>query len=286
MATVLLILKIIFRVILIIALVITVLIALLLFTPFQYKVQGKGNGTFKIKATVRWLLFVLIFTVEAVIGGEKQKPKLVLRIFGIPIKLRKRDKKRKKKGKKEKKAEKEAAEAAKDEKMPLESEQGESSEGKAEAEASVEGTAGESASGADKEEPPKKKGGKFKGLMSDEGNKKAINHILEEVKKMLKRILPKRIKANVVFSTGDPSKTGILTGVLSMVPYVYDKGNKVIPDFASDEAYLKGTISAKGNIILIRKAMMAIRLLKDKNVRNLIKNLRGKNQEGKNGKHV
>ena len=68
---------------------------------------------------------------------------------------------------------------------------------------------------------------------------------------------------------------GKLTGILSLVPYVYQRGNRVIPDFEADKAYLKGKASIRGHMILFFALAMLIRLLKDRNFRRMIRKRKG-----------
>ena len=290
MPTALLILKTILKVALIAVLVFLALILLLLFFPFFYRVDIKGNGSFRIKVNLHWLFYVLYLSAVFTFGEDKAPPLVILRIFGIPIQLR--PKKEKKKKRKRKKGEPEEAEEGKnaEENPPSEkpekeaaSEETEQDPGQISSEdaGSADGAAKTEEKESADEDPEAKKAkapGKLEKLIAafkDERNKAAIKHLIEELKKLFSHYKPRKIRMNFVFSTGDPANTGKLTGILSLVPYVYQRGNRVIPDFEADKAYLKGKASIRGHMILFFALAMLIRLLKDRNFRRMIRKRKG-----------
>ena len=110
---------------------------------------------------------------------------------------------------------------------------------------------------------------KVKKIITDEKNKEAVAHLKRELVYLLKVLLPKKSKIDAVFSTGSPDTTGQAFGILACFPAVYQKNWKIIPDFESDELYLKGTIWGKGRIYGYEIIGIILRIIFDKNCRRL-----------------
>ena len=106
----------------------------------------------------------------------------------------------------------------------------------------------------------------------NERNKELIGHLFKELRYVIKHLRPKKVKADVTFSTGDPARTGQILGILCMFPVMYSYDMHIVPDFVEEHFYVKGTIELKGQVRLIYFMIVAIRLLKDKNFRRLFTN--------------
>lgn len=106
--------------------------------------------------------------------------------------------------------------------------------------------------------------------LSDETNKNAVRRLLKEIKTLFHHIGPRRGKAKLRYSTGDPASTGQLTGVLSMCPIFYRRGVEVIPDFTADKFYIRGRFKINGHIQTFHLLGIAFRLYRDKNIKKLI----------------
>lgn len=63
---------------------------------------------------------------------------------------------------------------------------------------------------------------------------------------LLKHIGPRKIKGHVRYGFDEPYKTGQITGYLSLLPFVYQKGFTLEPDFYNK--VIDGNISLKGRI--------------------------------------
>ena len=107
--------------------------------------------------------------------------------------------------------------------------------------------------------------------LSDETNKKAAGKLFKELKSILRHVGPRRGRADLSYSTGDPATTGQFTGILSMMPLMYKKGICVRPDFTAEHFYVRGTFRINGHIQLFRFLGTAIRLYRDKDVKALIR---------------
>lgn len=106
--------------------------------------------------------------------------------------------------------------------------------------------------------------------VSDETNKNAVSHIFKELKTLLHHIGPRRGKAQLSYSTGDPATTGELTGVLSIMPLFYKKGIHLVPDFTSDRFYIQGNFRVNGHFQVFHLLGIFIRVYRDKDLRKLM----------------
>ena len=110
---------------------------------------------------------------------------------------------------------------------------------------------------------------KVKKILMDDKNKEAVTHLKKEVVYLIKVLLPKKSKIDAAFSTGSPDTTGQLFGILACFPAMYQKNWRLLPDFESDELYLKGTIWGKGRIYGYEIVGIILRIVFDKNCRRL-----------------
>ena len=109
---------------------------------------------------------------------------------------------------------------------------------------------------------------KIREILSDE-NKKTIKYIFSQLKKMFKSILPKKIDINITIGTGDPAITGCIIGVINIF-YVYINEKVIVrPNFKEKE--FNGQFFIKGHIYAVVFAYYGIKLILNKNVRNLVK---------------
>ena len=110
---------------------------------------------------------------------------------------------------------------------------------------------------------------KFKKEITDQGNRRAVARIWQEILYLLSHIKPKHIRAEILFSAGDPALTGEVTGALSLLPVMYRSGVHVYPDFLSEACFVRGSFTAKGHMALFNFVRSLIRLLFDKNIKRL-----------------
>ncbi|MGN0482985.1 MAG: DUF2953 domain-containing protein [Lachnospiraceae bacterium] len=114
----------------------------------------------------------------------------------------------------------------------------------------------------------------IKGIINDEANREMVRKILREIKYLIHHYGPRRLKGHISYSTGNPAWTGMATGLVSLVPLVYQKECSILPDFQSDVPYAEGELYAKGHIRLIHAIVAFIRTYRNPNVRKWIKQLR------------
>lgn len=117
----------------------------------------------------------------------------------------------------------------------------------------------------------------IKAVISDETNKQAAALLWKEIKYLLRHFRFRRIDTNLTFGTDDPANTGQILGVLSLFPILYQYHFHIYPDFEAEKFYLKGDFKIAGRIRLIHVLISLIRLIREKEVRVVIKNLLEKN---------
>ena len=84
----------------------------------------------------------------------------------------------------------------------------------------------------------------------------------------------RRIKGYMRFGTGDPASTGELTGILYLfLPAGADKFT-LSPDF--HEAVLEADLEASGHIRFVHLLIIAIKIFRDKNMKKILRRLRGR----------
>ena len=111
-------------------------------------------------------------------------------------------------------------------------------------------------------------------LASDERNQKAIHLIGNQVFRLLKCMMPRRLKLNLTYFTGSPDTTGELMGVLALFPIGYTQRWNIMPDFTADEFYADADFDVKGRIFFFQILKCLLTVLLDKNCRRLYNKLR------------
>lgn len=108
-------------------------------------------------------------------------------------------------------------------------------------------------------------------FIQTESHKKAFQKLLKELFRLLKKIKPKKLKANVEYGFEDPYKTGSILAYLSMLYPFYGDNINIKPNF--EQAIVKGDVYIKGRIRIAYMINMGIRSILDKNVRLTIKDI-------------
>ena len=271
----------------ILLLVVLLLLFAVLFSPIRYQIEGENEEQVSVSFQGNFLLFVLRF------AGAYQKKQVTfqVKVFGYPVFRYPKPEvtqKRKKRSKKKKTCatDDSSQKAGVEEKdfSAYREEQPQTGSGQ-------QHTKEQEKKGIffqikaffeklkewilhfpEKLKQAKEKAKNVKQMLLDESNKEMAVHLLKEFRYMMKHLKPKKLKADFTFSTGDPATTGQVLGILCMFPVMYRYDMHVSPDFVEEKFYVKGTFWVKGQIRLIHMVVVLIRLLKDKNVRKLIKN--------------
>ncbi len=104
-----------------------------------------------------------------------------------------------------------------------------------------------------------------KEFLLDERTKKALAQCITQLKYLLRKLLPKKIRGELHFGTEDPALTGEILGGVSIFYPVFKDNVKVYPDF--EQSILEGELFIKGRLRLVTVALILWKLRRDKNVR-------------------
>lgn len=104
-------------------------------------------------------------------------------------------------------------------------------------------------------------------FIKDDMNKSGFRFTFETLKKLIKHILPRRIKSKLIFGTGDPCSTGQVLGVLAILYSFYGDNLQITPDF--ENKVFIGSHYARGRIRIWTLLIIVIKLLLDKRFKDL-----------------
>lgn len=113
--------------------------------------------------------------------------------------------------------------------------------------------------------------GRIRQMLEDAHNHAAVSHVKAETVRLLKYIMPGRLKLSMSYSTGSPDSTAQIFGILALFPIGYRNRWNIRPDFEADEGYVDGETDIKGHVYSVCLLGILIRLIMDKNCRRLIK---------------
>jgi hypothetical protein len=109
--------------------------------------------------------------------------------------------------------------------------------------------------------------------VNDEANRHAISSLFSELLKLLRSYKPRKLRADVSFSLADPAWTGKVTGILSIMPWIYRYPCRIIPDFTADQAYIEGEVQARGKVTVGVFLLSLLRLVRDKQFMKVVRRL-------------
>ncbi|NBH12794.1 hypothetical protein D3Z36_00985 [Lachnospiraceae bacterium] len=277
--------------------VIFLLLLTALAVPVRYGIRMEAQDDITGTAAFSWFCRLLSLN----IAYKEKQTAFRLRILGIPVSLGKEKKKRSAKRRKRKKGRKEngsaksavldapkedeapVLETAKMEKLPGSEKPKEKRTGRKRKRAkgwrkklreSIETLRQWIADMKDRTVTGKEKFQNIKKLISEETNKKAILHLLQELKFLTRHYAPRKASGELDFAIGDPGRTGQVLGLFSFVPFWSRYRIHVIPDFQADSFYVRGRLQIKGRIRAWHVLWSAFRLIKDKNIRALTTSFR------------
>ncbi len=117
----------------------------------------------------------------------------------------------------------------------------------------------------------------LKHFIQNEENVNGIKKIFHSIKRVLKHLLPNKVKGHVQFGLNDPCATGQALGVIAMLYPYYGKSLTIEPDFTKQ--VLEGDVYLKGYIQVFTLCIIGIKLLIDANFKKLIKNFKKLKEE-------
>ena len=115
---------------------------------------------------------------------------------------------------------------------------------------------------------------KVRTMISDSENQETVRLILRQIKKIIRYILPHRLKGRIRFGFEDPALTGQILAAVSPFYGLYAKTLALEPVF--DEKIFEGELHLKGRIRVASLLWPAVRVLLNKNFRKQLRNLRSR----------
>lgn len=109
-------------------------------------------------------------------------------------------------------------------------------------------------------------------FIDEEMTKRAISKLIKIIKKLLKHILPRKIRGNLTFGLEDPAMMGQILAILGMAMPIYKNNLEICPCFGVN--MIQGDIKVKGEIRLAYFLYLAILVLIDKGIMGTIKKAR------------
>ncbi len=106
---------------------------------------------------------------------------------------------------------------------------------------------------------------------SNEG-KNALRKIGKHLKKIFRKILPRKISANVIYGFSSPDLTGKVYGVYCLIADRFSKDSEVIPDF--DREIFEGRIRARGYFNLCGILINGIAIVLNKDAIKIIRSVK------------
>ena len=278
-----------------------------LFCPVRYQARGyRDKEQYGGKAGVSWLFHLIFFSMWY--DSKEERAGYEIRIFGIPVLkffrlLKRRKKKRRKKSGKNTvpfRTEIYEREIRTQERENIEAYEAREQEKKPE-ERSKEG---------EKAEPPKymkrknpaflrrlgeifripgkvigslkkfwltagdicDKIKKIKKFLENEKFKRGMNLILQEGKRLLAHVLPRKVQGRLKFGTEDPCLTGEILGAAGIFYPLYGENFSIEPCF--DQTVLEGTVSLRGRMYGIMVLISAVKIIRSRDVRYIIRHFR------------
>lgn len=111
-------------------------------------------------------------------------------------------------------------------------------------------------------------------IIGDGDNRQAAWFVIREVLELLKKYGPRRIRADLSYSAGEPAATGQVLAGLSVLPFLYQHQVSIRPDFESEVFYVRGAFDMKGHIQAVHLLGAALHIYKNKQVKKLIHQVR------------
>lgn len=114
---------------------------------------------------------------------------------------------------------------------------------------------------------------KIMDIWEQESTKEAVRFLGKQIFGLFGKLKPGKCKLKLRFSTGSPDTTGQLLGVFAMFPLGYRNRWEITPDFVSETAYADADTDIRGRLFGFQLLGMLVRIVLDKNCRNLYNKL-------------
>lgn len=109
-------------------------------------------------------------------------------------------------------------------------------------------------------------------ILEKSGTKRALSFVFGKVIKILRHILPRKLKGYLIFGSGDPATTGKVLAVLGIVYAKTGPLIEITPNFV--EKQLECDLEIEGKIQIIVLVVIAVQVILNKDVRRLMKDVK------------
>lgn len=109
-------------------------------------------------------------------------------------------------------------------------------------------------------------------LWNEESTLAALHFLTEKGRKLIRHVLPRKIRGSITFGCEDPALTGQILGAVAIAYPLYGKGVAVYPRF--EEKILEGQLQMKGRIVVAYLLWQAWKIYRNPDVRKTLKKIR------------
>lgn len=113
-------------------------------------------------------------------------------------------------------------------------------------------------------------------ILEREETKQALSNTFEQLKGIIRHVLPKKLDICFWIGIGDPASTGQLMALQGMFYPILQNRVRIVPDF--EEKRIEGSFHIKGRIRIAVLLVCGLRVFINRNFRQLIKLLRKKEE--------
>lgn len=109
-------------------------------------------------------------------------------------------------------------------------------------------------------------------LWKEESTQAALHFLTEKGRKLIRHVLPRKIRGSITFGCEDPALTGQILGAVAIAYPLYGKGVAVYPRF--EEKILEGNLRMRGRIVAACLLWQAWKIYRNPDVRKTLKKIR------------
>lgn len=110
-------------------------------------------------------------------------------------------------------------------------------------------------------------------ILAKPETKTALKYAWDKLKRLLKHILPRKVKGYVAFGTGDPASTGQALGILSILYARTGEMLTIRPNFM--EKQLESDVELKGRIQVFTLLVIAVKVILNQELKQLLTEVKG-----------
>ena len=110
-------------------------------------------------------------------------------------------------------------------------------------------------------------------ILAKPETKTALKFAWDKLKRLLKHILPRKVKGYVAFGADDPATTGQILGILSIVYARTGELLTIRPNFT--EKQLESDVELKGRIQVFTLLVVAVKVFLNQELKQLLEDVKG-----------